>query len=203
LSTTGGVAHGRIGGMSGRQRPGREPAPRRANALSRKLSYVLRHDPGALGLTLDEAGWVEVAALLAAFAADGTPLGRTELDELVAASDKQRFALDPGRDRIRAQQGHSVPVELGLPAQTPPPVLYHGTVARFLASITREGLNRQGRHHVHLSADAATARRVAARRGAPIVLTVDAATMAADGHRFYLSGNGVWLVDAVPARYLS
>jgi putative RNA 2'-phosphotransferase len=188
--------------MSGRPGPSQQRGARRAGALSRKLSYVLRHNPGALGLTLDEAGWVEVAALLAAFAADGTPLTRTDLDELVAGSDKQRFALDAGRDRIRAQQGHSVPVELGLPAQTPPPVLYHGTVARFLPSITSAGLDRRGRHHVHLSADAATARRVAARRGAPVVLTVDAATMVDDGYTFYLSGNGVWLVDAVPARYL-
>jgi putative RNA 2'-phosphotransferase len=176
--------------MSGRRRLGQQGG-------------VRRHNPGALGLTLDEAGWVDVAVLLAAFAADGTPLSRTDLDELVAGSDKQRFALDSESNRIRAQQGHSVPVELGLSAQTPPPVLYHGSVARFLPSITDAGLRRQGRHHVHLSADAGTARRVGSRRGAPVVLTVDAATMAADGYTFYLSGNGVWLVDAVPARYLA
>jgi len=147
---------------------------------------VLRHNPGSLGLSLDEAGWVDVHALLTALAAD-----------------KQRFALDRSADRIRAQQGHSVPVELGLSAQTPAPVLYHGTVARFLPSILRQGLTRQGRHHVHLSPDPATARRVAARRGAPVILRVDAAGMAADGYLFYRSGNGVWLVDAVPAGYLS
>jgi putative RNA 2'-phosphotransferase len=171
--------------------------------MSRKLSYVLRHNPSALGLDLDDAGWVGVAALLAALSADGTPVSRTELEALVAGSDKQRFALDADRDRIRAQQGHSVPVALGLLAQAPPPVLYHGTVAMFLPSISNQGLTRQSRHHVHLSGDAATAHRVAARRGSPVVLTVDAATMAAHGHSFYLTGNGVWLVDAVPARYLA
>jgi putative RNA 2'-phosphotransferase len=189
--------------MSGEQWVGQRREVRRASSLSRKLSYVLRHNPDSLGLTLDEAGWVDVAALLAGLAADGAPITRTELNELVAGSDKQRFALDSGGDRIRAQQGHSVPVALGLPARTPPPVLYHGTVASFLSSITSQGLTRQGRHHVHLSADRATARRVAARRGTPVVLTIDAAAMAADGHAFYLSGNGVWLVDAVPPGYLA
>lgn len=186
--------------MSAEQQPRRR---RRGGSLSRKLSYVLRHNPGSLGLSLDEAGWVDVHALLAALAADGTPVSRTELEELVAGSDKQRFALDRSGDRIRAQQGHSVPVELGLTAQAPAPVLYHGTVARVLPSILREGLTRQGRHHVHLSPDTATARRVAARRGTPVILSVDAAAMAADGHLFYRSGNGVWLVDAVPAGYLT
>jgi len=161
---------------------------------------VLRHNPGALGLTLDEGGWVDVAALLDAFTDSGTPVSRTDLEQLIAGSDKQRFALDPSSDRIRAQQGHSIPVTLGLPAQASP-VLYHGTVGRSLPSITSEGLTRQARHHVHLSADVATARRVAARRGVPVVLTADAAAVAADGHTFYLCANGVWLVDAVPARY--
>src|SRR3954470_17608004 len=136
---------GRLAAVSGEQQPRRR---RRGGSLSRKLSYVLRHNAGSLGLSLDEAGWVDVHALLAALAADGTPVSRTELEELVAGSDKQRFALDRSGDRIRAQQGHSVPVELGLSAQTPAPVLYHGTVARFLPSILRQGLTRQGRHHV-------------------------------------------------------
>lgn len=189
--------------MSSESQPGRRQRARRASSLSRTLSYVLRHDPGSLGLTLDEAGWVDVAALLAAFTESGTPLSRTDLEQLVAGSDKQQFTLDSSSDQVRAQHGHSIPVTLGLPAHASPPVLYHGTVARSLPFITSEGLTRQARQQVHLSGDAATARRVAARRGAPVVLTVDAAAMAADGHTFYLSANGVWLVDAVPARYLA
>ena len=182
---------------------GRRRRAGRGTSLSRKLSYLLRHDPGALGLTLDEAGWVGVDALLAALAVDGTPVSRSALADLVADSDKQRFALDPVTDQIRAQQGHSVPVALGLTARQPPPVLHHGTVARFLPAISVEGLTRQGRHHVHLSEDEPTARRIAARRGPPVVLEVAAGAMAADGHEFFLSGNGVWLVDAVPVRYLT
>lgn len=111
------------------------------------------------------AGWVDVTALLAACTDSGTPLSRTDLEELVAGSDKQRFALDSSSDRIRAQQGHSIPVTLGLTAQASPTVLYHGTVARFLPSITSGGLTRQARHHVHLSADPATARRASAAFG--------------------------------------
>src|SRR3954470_13923006 len=165
--------------------------------LSRRLSYVLRHAPGSVGLTLDPAGWVDVADLLA-------PLGatRAQLDDVVARNDKQRFALDPTGTRIRASQGHSVPVDLGYATTRPPDVLFHGTVGRFLPAILAEGLRPGNRHAVHLSPDAETARRVGARRGEPVVLRVDAAGLAADGARFSRSANGVWLVDAVPPRYL-
>ncbi|HEX5595340.1 MAG TPA: RNA 2'-phosphotransferase [Micromonosporaceae bacterium] len=169
--------------------------------LSRRLSYVLRHDPGRVGLVLDAAGWVPVRDVLAALSME-----RAELEAVVAGNDKQRFAVERGADgveRIRANQGHSVKVDLELVPVTPPDRLYHGTNAAALESIRRTGLNRGRRHHVHLSADTDTARRVGARRGgAIVVLTVDAAAMVRDGHLFYRSANGVWLTDAVPVVYL-
>lgn len=171
--------------------------------LSKRLAYVLRHDPGSVGLTLDQAGWVDVDDLLEALAARGTVVSRARLDALVKDSDKQRFAFDESGTRIRANQGHSTRVELGYAPRTPPSVLFHGTPARNLAAIRAEGLRPGGRHAVHLSPDEATARRVGERRGRAVVLRVDAAAMAADGSEFTRSPNGVWLVDAVPAAYLA
>lgn len=170
---------------------------------SKLLARVLRHDPAAIGITLDPAGWVEVDTLLSALHAHGHRLSATELRQLVSASDKQRFALDPLTNRIRANQGHSVEVDLGLPPATPPALLYHGTPVRNLSSILTGGLNRGSRHDVHLSPDVETARRVGARRGRCAVLVVRAGAMHSDGHRFSVSDNGVWLTRQVPARYLS
>lgn len=167
------------------------------------MSYVLRHAPGSAGLSLDAGGWVDVDELLTALARAGVRLTRGDLDAVVRKSDKQRFAFDASGTRIRANQGHSVAVDLKLAPLTPPAVLYHGTVDRALDSIGREGLTSRGRHHVHLSADVETATAVGARRGKPVVLVVDAAAMAADGTPFYRSANGVWLVEAVPVRYLT
>lgn len=165
------------------------------------MSKVLRHDPGRVGLTLDEAGWTPVSALL-----DALRIERHELDAVVAGNDKQRFAVERGPDgveRIRANQGHSVPVQLGLTPTAPPNQLYHGTSATNWPSIQATGLNPGRRHHVHLSADRETARRVGARRpGAVMILTVDSAAMARDGYEFYRSANGVWLTDGVPPTYL-
>ncbi|SDZ10463.1 putative RNA 2'-phosphotransferase [Amycolatopsis xylanica] len=171
--------------------------------VSKKLSFHLRHEPDLLGITLDPQGWVSVDVLLRALAAHGFRLTRAELDEVVANNDKRRFAFDETGTRIRASQGHSVPVDLALPDSVPPAVLYHGTVARFLDSIMREGLNPGSRHAVHLSATTDTAITVGARRGKPVILRVDAAAMHADGHKFQLSANGVWLAQAVPPAYLT
>ncbi|OIK05828.1 RNA 2'-phosphotransferase [Streptomyces monashensis] len=173
---------------------------RRTVKVSKYLSRHLRHQPERIGLTPDPAGWVEIDALIAAAAAHGFPVTREELDHVVAANDKQRFAVDG--DRIRASQGHSIEVDLGLPAATPPPYLYHGTVARALDAIRAQGLRPMNRHDVHLSADRETATRVGARRGRPVVLAVDAGAMHRDGHVFHVSANGVWLTKAVPPRYL-
>ncbi|MEU0964325.1 RNA 2'-phosphotransferase [Streptomyces sp. NPDC005917] len=173
---------------------------RRTVKVSKYLSRHLRHQPERIGLTLDEAGWVEIDTLLAAAAAHGFPVTREELDHVVAANDKQRFAIEGAR--IRASQGHSVDIELGLPPATPPPYLYHGTVARHLDAIRTGGLRPMSRHDVHLSADRETATRVGARRGRPIVLSVDAGAMHRAGHVFHVSANGVWLTKAVPPEYL-
>ncbi|MFI6290522.1 RNA 2'-phosphotransferase [Nonomuraea sp. NPDC050790] len=174
---------------------------RRLVRVSKYLSRHLRHDPGRIGLELDANGWTDVEALLAAAAAHGFSITRQELDEAVAKNDKRRFTVEDGR--IRANQGHSVPVDLDLPVATPPDVLFHGTVSRVLPAIRAEGLRPMNRHHVHLSPDRETARRVGARRGRPVILVVDAATMHAGGHAFHLTANGVWLATAVPPAYIS
>ena len=166
--------------------------------LSKRLSSVLRHRPDSAGLTLDAAGWVDVDDLLVALG-----MTRAQLDEVVAGNDKRRFALDGSGTRIRASQGHSVPVDLGYAPARPPAELFHGTVERVLPRILAEGLRPGARHAVHLSPDVGTARAVGARRGPPVVLRVDAAAMAADGAAFARSANGVWLVDAVPPAYLA
>jgi putative RNA 2'-phosphotransferase len=171
--------------------------PRDVVRLSKRLSYVLRHAPSSAGLTLDDAGWADVDDLLAALR-----LTREELEHVVAANDERRFAFDETGTRIRASQGHSVAVDLGYAVQQPPPVLFHGTVERYLPAILAEGLRPGRRHAIHLSPDAETARRVGARRGRPVVIRVDAGGLAAAGARFTRSANGVWLVDAGPPERL-
>jgi putative RNA 2'-phosphotransferase len=172
-------------------------------ATSKLLSYVLRHRPDSIGLALDAHGWAAVDELLARLAASGKPVDRTLLERVVAVNDKQRFAFNENRTRIRASQGHSIAVDLQLREAEPPAVLYHGTASRFLKSILAAGLRAGARHHVHLSADVRTAMRVGARHGFPAVLVVDAARMRADGIVFYQSDNGVWLTGEVKPRYLS
>lgn len=176
--------------------------PKRLVRVSKFLSLHLRHEPAALGLTLEPGGWVSVAALLAGAAAKRFPITRDELDAVVRTSDKQRFAFDETGEKIRANQGHTAEVDLQLEPAEPPAELYHGTAGRFLADILRDGLNKMARHHVHLSADTATASKVGSRYGRLVLLAVDAATMRAAGFDFFRSANGVWLVDAVPPRYL-
>ena len=170
--------------------------------ISRFLSKHLRHQPQRLGLTLEPGGWVAVDDLLAACARLGMPLSRKELDEVVARNDKRRFSFDETGERIRANQGHSVDVDLQLTPVTPPAILYHGTGHAAMDAIVREGLRKMRRHHVHLSADIPTAIKVGRRHGQPVVFAVDTAAMSADGYVFFRSENGVWLVDAVAPGYL-
>jgi putative RNA 2'-phosphotransferase len=176
---------------------------RRVRRLSKYLSKHLRHRPERIGLELGPGGWVEVDTLLGACTRQRFPISRVELEEVVERNDKKRFAFDPSGTLIRAQQGHSVLVDLLLEPAEPPPLLYHGTPERNLEAILRGGLQSMGRHCVHLSRDEATADHVGCRRGQPVVLSVDASAMRRDGWEFYRSGNGVWLVEHVPPRYLS
>ena len=172
--------------------------PQKLKKTSKSLALVLRHRPEKVGLTLDEAGWVPVDDLLRALR-----LSRADLETVVRENDKRRFAFDETGTRIRASQGHSVGVDLGLEPQAPPDALYHGTHPGAVDAILAGGLQKMARHAVHLSPDVETAMRVGARRGKPVILRIDARAMAADGHAFTRSENGVWLVDEVPARYLT
>lgn len=170
---------------------------------SKFLSLVLRHDPGRIGLTLDHQGWVDVDDLLAALAGTDNAMTRDTLFEIVATSDKKRFSLSDDGKRIRAAQGHSVQVDLGLTPVTPPAVLFHGTASTTVASIMKDGLLPRGRQQVHLSADIDTAKKVGMRHGKPVILQIKAGQMSKDGHLFFQADNGVWLTDQVPATYLS
>lgn len=173
---------------------------RRLVRISKYLAKHLRHEPERIGIELDEHGWVEVDVFLRAAASHGFPIDPADLQRVVAGNDKQRYALENGM--IRANQGHSIEVDLDLPVAAPPAYLYHGTVARSLPAIRAEGLRAMNRHHVHLSPDRETATRVGARRGKPVVLSVDAGAMHEAGHEFRVSANGVWLVDGVPPAFL-
>ncbi len=165
-------------------------------AASKRMAYALRHRPASLGLALDAGGWVAIEDLLAALAATGPPVSRELFDRVIAGTDKKRFEVQGGR--VRAAQGHSVAVELGLRPSRPPALLFHGTVERALVAIQRDGLRPMSRQHVHLSGDPDTARAVGARRGMPVVLVVAAGQLADRGVPFYRAANGVWLVAQVP-----
>ena len=170
--------------------------------FSKFMSLVLRHKPDAYGLALDAQGWASIEDLIAAANRAGLPLTRAIAEQAVAQNEKQRFAISEDGLRIRARQGHSVTVDLGLLPVEPPALLYHGTADRSLESIRAQGLLRGARQHVHLSPDAQTARTVGQRHGRPVILVVNSAAMHRAGHPFYRSENGVWLVDAVPVQYL-
>ena len=174
-----------------------------ARQLSRFLSLILRHEPQKIELSLDTAGWVGVDELLGAMQAHGKTVTRSQLDFVVANNDKRRFAFSEDGARIRAQQGHSVEIEYEYEPIVPPVTLYHGTATRVLDTIRIEGLRRMSRSHVHLSGDYDTAFKVGMRHGKPVVLRVDAATMHAEGFAFFKTPNQVWLVDAVPPKFLT
>ncbi len=174
----------------------------RRTTVSKYISKHLRHTPEAIGLTLGEGGWVPIGALISAAATHGFRFTRDELDEVVRLCAKQRFAVDVEKQLIRANQGHSVEVDLALEAVTPPPLLYHGTATRFREPILAAGLLKMSRQHVHLSADVETAIVVGKRHGKPLVFVIDTMSMSRDGVAFYRAANGVWLTDYVPPQYL-
>jgi len=172
-------------------------------SLGKFLSKHLRHTPEEIGLTLDGEGWALVDELLERARAAGRGLTREELEEVVASNEKQRFAFDASGKKIRANQGHSISVDLALPPTAPPPILYHGTALHFLDSILQKGLIRGKRQYVHLSTTTETAEKVGQRHGRPIILIVRSQEMHEAGHLFFLSQNGVWLIESVPPAYLS
>lgn len=169
---------------------------------SKFLSLVLRHEPGRVGLKLGEAGWIGVDQLLDAMNRHGVLLTLDQLKHVVATSDKKRFAFSDDGQRIRASQGHSVPIDLQYPSQTPPEILYHGTAVRFVSGIRKDGLKRMGRHDVHLSAETKAALQVGGRYGKPVLLMIRAGEMHRAGHVFRCSANGVWLVNHVPLEFI-
>ena len=171
--------------------------------ISKFLSLVLRHQPDIIGLSLDAQGWVNVEELIVQANQHGNKLNHANLLKVVAINDKQRFRLSDDGLKIRANQGHSLVVDLALTAKLPPEVLYHGTATSFLASILAEGLRPESRQQVHLSQNKATALKVGQRHGKSIILEVAAAMMQQQGYVFYLSDNQVWLTASVPAKYLT
>lgn len=170
---------------------------------SKFLSYVLRHRPDEIGIELSDAGWVDVDTLLVNAAEHGHVITPEQLDEVVATNDKQRFEFSEDGSMIRARQGHSVKVDLRYEPTVPPQVLYHGTPERNLESIRQKGLIKGKRHHVHLSENIETTMKVAMRYGKPVLLTIQAAQMHAEGLVFYRTGNRVWLTDHVPEKYIA
>jgi len=171
--------------------------------ISKTLSLVLRHRPELFKLDLDVNGWCKVESVLTGFAkANNITLTRAMLEEVVRDGEKQRFAFSKDGQLIRASQGHSVKVDLAYEPMQAPANLFHGTAEKFVDSIFREGLRKRKRHHVHLSADMDTAHQVGSRHGKPVILSIDAAAMQANGFSFYKSENGVWLVDEVPVEYI-
>jgi len=170
--------------------------------ISKFLSYVLRHKPEEIGLTLDENGWADVNSLIDQANKAGIPLTFEILEHIVDTNSKRRFSFNDKQDKIRANQGHSIEIDLALKPTEPPGILYHGTAEKFVASILITGLLKQDRHHVHLSSTIETAKKVGQRRGKAFVFEVLAAEMYKNNFEFFLSENGVWLTDCVPVKYL-
>ena len=171
--------------------------------IGRKLSLVLRHQPEAIGITLDKNGWTSVPDLLHKLEVKGINLTFDDLVDIVETNSKQRYSFNEDRSHIRANQGHSLKnVDVELKVHAPPDELFHGTATRFLDSIMAGGLDKRNRQHVHLSTDPDTALQVGARHGKVAILLVDASAMHRAGHVFYQSVNGVWLTDCVPVEFL-
>ena len=170
--------------------------------ISKFLSLVLRHKPDAVGVELDENGWIDVKILRKACAENGRSFTRAELEEVVETNDKKRFSFDETGTKIRANQGHSIEIELELEEKTPPKFLYHGTAEKNLGKIYESGLKKMKRHHVHLSDNTETAKSVGTRYGKPILFQIETEKMLAEDFKFYVSANGVWLIDEVPPKFL-
>lgn len=170
---------------------------------SKFLCFILRHHPEAIGITLDEHGWADIGYLIEGInKSENYHIDMDILEEIVKTDEKQRYTISPDKRLIRANQGHSVPVDVELEEKEPPKILFHGTAERYVVSIDKQGLLPQSRLYVHLSRDIDTARKVGARHGKPFIYSVKSGEMYNEGYKFYLSVNGVWLTKNVPAGFL-
>lgn len=172
------------------------------DTISKFISMILRHKPEAINITLDEHGWANVDELINGIAQQYKGFTMKELEEIVKTDNKQRYSFNEDKTLIRANQGHSIPVDVELEEQTPPDILYHGTGAKYVSSIDKQGLRPKSRLYVHLSKDTTTAINVGSRHGTPIVYIIDAKQMYKDNYKFYISANGVWLTKEVPIKYM-
>ena len=171
--------------------------------ISKFLSFVLRHQPESIQLKLDDNGWAKLDDLLPKLKKEFKGIEFDHVKEVVETNDKKRFSFNEDETKIRANQGHSIKVDVELREESPPEVLFHGTVRDFLSNIMKEGLQKMNRQHVHLSKDVTTAKKVGSRRGKPVILKIQAQKMKEEGFMFYLSENGVWLTDEVPSRFIN
>ena len=179
-------------------------ATKRNVILGKFISKILRHQPGLIGISLDEHGWADVQDLIAGVRAAGHPdFDMAVLEEIVETNNKKRYSFSDDKQLIRANQGHSIPVDVELPVTSPPATLWHGTADRFVPSIMAQGIRSMNRLYVHLSPDTETARKVGSRHGKPVILRINSGQMEADGAVFYLSVNGAWLTKEVPAKYIT
>jgi putative RNA 2'-phosphotransferase len=169
---------------------------------SKFLSLILRHRPEVISVRLDENGWTDVETLIAQANRNGKDWSMELLELIVKNNNKNRFTFNDDKTQIRANQGHSVKVDLGFEPKQPPRILFHGTAEKYVESIEKTGLIKKNRNHVHLSLDVDTAANVGQRHGKPVIFEIDAEAMSRDGYAFYLSQNGVWLTDAVPVQYM-
>ena len=175
----------------------------RKNNTSKFISLILRHKPETIGITLDEHGWANVQEMIEGINHSGShTLDMDFLEEIVRTDEKQRYSFNEDHTLIRANQGHSVPVDVELEKKTPPDILWHGTGEKYVDSIDIQGLIPKSRLYVHLSSDEETARKVGSRHGRPVIYQVDCRKMTEDGYQFFLSANHVWLTREVPVRYL-
>ncbi len=170
--------------------------------LSKFLSYILRHNPDMLDLEMDTAGWVNINALVEKVRKRDKSITHNEIMTVVELNGKKRFSISVDNYFIRANQGHTVKVELGYEAVEPPTFLFHGTVQRYLDSIRKKGLDKKGRHHVHLSPDVETAAIVGKRKGEPVILKIKAKEMYTNNYKFFCTDNNVWLTVGVPLEYI-
>lgn len=175
---------------------------KQAEKISKLISLVLRHKPEVLGLELDEHGWADTHKLLNGLYTHGYELTMDDLEFIVNTDNKQRYSFSDDKKLIRANQGHSIPVDVELEEKIPPNILYHGTGKKYEESIDKHGILKLSRLYVHLSDNKDTAKNVGKRHGVPVIYAIDCKSMVEDGYTFYQSVNGVWLTEYVPFKYL-